>query len=599
MRDFFKYTFATLAGIILFCTLGIAGLTALFVAIASSSRDTGPQVEADSILTFDLSEEITDSSTTAEPTAILGAALSGGSRGGSIPLRTAIEAIRRSTTDDRIKGLLLYGRVQPTGSGSGFATLREVRQALEGFRQSGKPIFAYDDVQWQEKDYYLASVANTVLLNPSSLLEINGFSSESTFFAGALQKYGVGLQILRVGKFKAAIEPLTRSQNSPEAKAQTQALLTDLWNEFANAAAKSRKLTPQQIQTIADRQGMLMPEQAKAVGLVDKVVYEDEVIAELQGLTGEEKGSESLRQIDLSSYVAATAADRQVSSNQIAVIYAEGDIVSGEGGAGQIGGDALARLLRKLRQDDDVKAIVLRVNSPGGSATASALVAREVSLTKAKKPVMVSMGTYAASGGYQIATNASQIFASPTTITGSIGVFGVLPNLQGIASNNGITWDTVKTGRLADSSTVSRPKTPEELAIGQRVVNRIYDQFISLVAESRRLPKTKVAEIAQGRVWSGLQAKKLGLVDELGGLEEAIKAAVKAANLDDDWQIEEYPKPRSLEEQLGRLLGASTQTATDPLTQQVQKLSKELDILRSNHDPLGVYSRLPLNFDIK
>ncbi|MBI4782954.1 MAG: signal peptide peptidase SppA [Oscillatoriophycideae cyanobacterium NC_groundwater_1537_Pr4_S-0.65um_50_18] len=599
MRDFFKYTFATLAGIILFCTLGMAGLTALFVAIASSSRDTGPQVEADSILTFDLSEEITDSSTAAEPTAILGAALSGGSRGGSIPLRTAIEAIRRSTTDDRIKGLLLYGRVQPIGSGSGFATLREVRQALEGFRQSGKPIFAYDDVQWQEKDYYLASVANTVLLNPSSLLEINGFSSESTFFAGALQKYGVGLQILRVGKFKAAIEPLTRSQNSPEAKAQTQALLTDFWNEFANAAAKSRKLTPQQIQSIADRQGMLMPEQAKAAGLIDKVVYEDEVIAELQGLTGEEKGSESLRQIDLSSYVAAMAADRQVSSNQIAVIYAEGDIVSGEGGTGQIGGDALARLLRKLRQDDSVKAIVLRVNSPGGSATASALVAREMSLTKAKKPVMVSMGTYAASGGYQIATNASQIFASPTTITGSIGVFGVLPNLQGIASNNGITWDTVKTGRLADSSTVSRPKTPEELAIGQRVVDRIYDQFISLVAESRRLPKAKVAEIAQGRVWSGLQAKNLGLVDELGGLEDAIKAAVKAANLDEDWQIEEYPKPRSLEEQLGRLLGASTQATTDPLTQQVQKLSKELDILRSNSDPLGVYSRLPLNFDIK
>ena len=453
MRDFFKYTFATLAGIILFCTLGIAGLTALLVTIASSSRDTGPQVEADSILTFDLSDEITDSSATAEPRAIIGAALSGGGSS-SIPLRTAIEAIRRATTDDRIKGLLLYGSVQPTGSG--FATLQEVRQTLEAFRQSGKPIFAYDDVQWQEKDYYLASVANTVLLNPSSLLEINGLSSESTFFAGALQKYGVGIQILRVGKFKAAIEPLTRSQSSPEAKAQTQALLTDLWNEFTNASAKSRKLTPQKIQEIADRQGMLMPEQAKSAGLIDKIAYEDEVISELQGLTGQEKGSD-LRQIDLSNYAVAVSSNRQSSGNQIAIIYAEGDIVSGEGSTGQIGGDALARLLRKLRQDDSTKAVVLRVNSPGGSATASALVAREMSLTKAKKPVIVSMGTYAASGGYEISTNASQIFASPTTVTGSIGVFGILPNVQGIGNSNGITWDTVKTARLADGDTVSRP----------------------------------------------------------------------------------------------------------------------------------------------
>ncbi|MBW4661677.1 MAG: signal peptide peptidase SppA [Drouetiella hepatica Uher 2000/2452] len=598
MRDFFKYTFATLAGIVLFCTLGIAGLTALLVTIASSSSSTEPQVEADSILTFDLSEEITDSSAASEPRAIIGAALSGGSRS-SIPLRTAIEAIRRSTTDDRIKGLLLYGSIQPTGSG--FATLQEVRQALEAFRQSGKPIFAYDDVQWQEKDYYLASVANTVLLNPSSLLEINGFSSESTFFAGALEKYGVGIQILRVGKFKAATESLTRSQSSPEAKAQTQALLTDLWNEFATAAAKSRKLTPQKMQEIADRQGLLMPEEAKSVGLIDKIAYEDEIVAELQGLTGQEKGSETLRQIDLSNYAAATSSARQSSSNQVAVIYAEGDIVSGEGGTGQIGGDALARLLRKLRQDDSTKAVVLRVNSPGGSATASALVAREMSLTQAKKPVIVSMGTYAASGGYQISANASQIFASPTTITGSIGVFGVLPNVQGISNSNGITWDTVKTARLADGDTVSRPKTPEELAISQRVVDRIYDQFISLVAESRRLPKTKVAEIAQGRVWSGLQAQKIGLVDQLGGLEDAIKAAVKAANLSDDWQIEEYPKPRSFEEQLGKLLGTSTRATTpvDPLTQQMEKLGKDLEILRSMNDPLGVYSRLPFNSDIR
>ncbi|HEY9639776.1 MAG TPA: signal peptide peptidase SppA [Coleofasciculaceae cyanobacterium] len=585
-----------MAGITLFVTLGIAGLTALLVTIASNTRETGPRVESDSILTFNLAQEITDSSTSAEPTALIGAALSGGNADGSLPLRSALESIRNATTDDRIKGLLLYGSIAPNRSGSGFATLREVRQALVAFRNSGKPIYAYDDAQWQERDYYLASVANTVLVNPNSLLEINGFSAENIFYAGALQKYGIGIQILRVGKFKSAIEPLTRTQNSPEAKAQSQALLTDLWNEFVAAASKSRKLTPQQLQTIADQQGMLMPEQAKAAGLVDQVAYEDEVVAKLQGLTGEKKGSDALRQINLSNYAQAVAAQNQRSSqNQVAVIYAEGDIVSGEGNPGQIGGDTLARLLRKTRQDDHVKAVVLRINSPGGSATASALVSREVALTKEKKPIIVSMGTYAASGGYEISTNASRIFASPTTITGSIGVFGILPNVQSIAKNNGITWDTVKTGRLADGDTISRPKTPEELAIGQRIVDRVYDQFISLVATSRGIPKQKVADIAQGRVWSGLQAKKLGLVDELGGLEDAIQAAVKQANLGDDWQIEEYPKPRSLEEQLGRLLGNSTQAATptDRLTQEFQKLGQDLDVLRSMNDPLGVYSRLP------
>jgi protease IV len=601
MRDFLKYTFATFAGIVLFVTLGMAGLAALLFAIASSTRETGPEVERNSILTFNLSQEITDSSTTTEPGALVEAALSGDQPGRSISLRLALESIQAAAKDDRIVGLLLYGNIEPTGSGSGFATLREVRQTLETFRQAGKPIFAYNDAQWQERDYYLASVANTVLLNPSSVLEINGFSSQNTFFAGALQKYGVGIQVLRVGKFKSAVEPLTRTSSSPEAKVQTQALLSDLWNEFLTSAAKSRKLTPQQIQLIANQQGILLPEQAKSSGLVDRIAYEDEVVETLRQLTKEEKASESVRQINLSNYAEAVATQTQRSSNnRIAVVYAEGEIVSGEGGSGRIGGDALARQIRRLRQDEDVKAVVLRVNSPGGSATASALVAREVSLTAKQKPVIVSMGTYAASGGYEISTYANRIFASPTTLTGSIGVFGILPNVQGIAQANGITWDTIKTGRFADSDTIVRPKTPEELAIGQRVVDQIYDQFLTMVAESRNLPKQKVAEIAQGRVWSGLQAKQIGLVDELGGLEDAIQAAAEQAKLGEDWQIEEYPKPRSFEEQLSRLLGSSTQSdsPTDPLTQQFKKLGKDLELLRSMNDPLGAYSRLPFNPDI-
>jgi protease IV len=598
MRDFFKYTFATLTGLVLFVTLGVAGFAALVFAIAANSRDPEPQVEKDSVLTFNLAQEITDSSAAAQPSALLGAALSGESPSNGVSLRSVLQSLHHAATDDRIKGLLLYGSIDSVGSGSGFATLREVRQALEAFRAAGKPIFAYDDGQWQEKDYYLASTANTVLQSPSSLMEINGFSAQTMFFGGALQKYGVGIQVLRVGKFKSAVEPFLRTASSPEAKAQTEALLTDLWNEFLTAAAKSRKLTPQQLQTIANQQATLLPEQAKAAGLVDRIAYEDEVVTELQKLTGEKQGSADLRQINLSEYADAIAKSTQNrSSNHLAVVYAEGDIVSGEGNVGQIGGDGLARQIRKLRLDDDVKAIVLRVNSPGGSALASALVAREIELARKVKPFVVSMGTYAASGGYEISANATKIFAEPTTITGSIGVFGLLPNVQAIANKNGITWDTVKTGRFADGDTIARPKTPEELAIAQRTTDRIYDQFISLVAESRRLPKAKVAEIAQGRVWSGIQAHKIGLVDQLGGLEDAIKAAAQAAKIS-EWQIDEYPKPRSLEEQLSRLFsGRSVQTPTNPLTQELQKLGADLHSFQSMNDPLNVYSRLM--FDLR
>jgi protease-4 len=278
--------------------------------------------------------------------------------------------------------------------------------------------------------------------------------------------------------------------------------------------------------------------------------------------------------------------------------------VDGQGGVGEVGGDRIARQLRQLRQDKNVKAVVLRVNSPGGSATASEIIQREMILLsrEAKKPVVVSMGSLAASGGYWISTYSDRIFAEPTTITGSIGVFGILPNVQTLANNNGVTWDVVKTGRYADTMTISRPKTEQELAIIQGIVDRIYDQFVTKVAESRKLPKAKVTEIAQGRVWSGVQAKKLGLVDELGGLEAAIRDAAKRAKLGDDWRIEEYPKTRSLEERLlERLAGGAMirqPAPTDPLTKELKKVHQDLAILRSLNDPLGAYARLPFNLRV-
>jgi protease-4 len=405
---------------------------------------------------------------------------------------------------------------------------------------------------------------------------------------------------------------LIRQDFSPENRQQTQKLLGDVWGEWRAAVGKSRKLNSEQLQAIADTQGFLIADTAREQGLVDRVAYFDQVLGQLKQLTGEDKENKTFRQITLAKYAEVPGKSLGVreSENHIAVVYADGNIVDGQGGNGEVGGDRFARIFRRLRQDEDVKAVVLRVNSPGGSATASEIIQREVRLTNEVKPVVVSMGDYAASGGYWIVTNASRIFAEPNTITGSIGVFGLLPNIQKLANSNGITWDVVKTAKFADSQTVSRPKSPQELALYQRSVDRIYNMFLSKVAQGRKLPQQKVEQIAQGRVWSGLAAKQIGLVDEMGGLDTAIAYAAKQAKLGDNWELQEYPEVRTLEERLlGRLsnevrnvFGADTtlkQLTPDPLTAQFYKLRDEISVLRSLNDPLGVYARLPFNLKIE
>lgn len=604
MRDFLKQTFASLLGslfgLILFFSLGAGGLIFLLVALAS--RDTGPTVEDESVLVFDLSMTITDTDPTSSTSQALSEALSG-ERADTITLRTVLDALDNATQDKRIVGVYLDGSRGTSGSGTGFATLKEVRSALERFKAGGKKIVAYD-IDWAKREYYLGSVADTVILNPLGAVEVNGLSFEPMFLTGAFQKYGIGVQVVRVGKYKSAVEPYILTKLSPENRQQTQNFLGDLWSEFLTTVGKSRKLSPQQLQAIADTQGTLSATEARQRGLVDKIAYLDQVVADLKQLTGSEEDDRTFRQINLKTYakIPDQGAKDRSSQNKIAVIYAEGEIVDGQGGAREVGGNSLARQLRRLRQDDDIKAVVLRVNSPGGSASASEVIQREVRLVRQKKPIVVSMGDVAASGGYWISTYANRIFAQPNTVTGSIGVFGLLLNVQKLANSNGITWDVVKTAKLADSDSVSRPKTPQELAVYQRFVNQIYNQFLYKVADSRKLPRGKVAQIAQGRVWSGQDAKQLGLVDEMGGLDEAIQYAAKAAKLENDWELEEYPKTRSLEERILKQLSGdeSTQASkpVDPLTAEFEKLREELIVLKGMNDPLGIYARLPYNLQI-
>jgi protease-4 len=592
MRDFLKQTFASFLALLIFLGLSIGGLVLLFISVAS--RDPVPQVKGKSVLAFDLSMDITDGQ---QGTSSLSNALISGTPD-TIPLRMALSAIDRAAKDDRIVALYLYGDMDGTSS-VGYAGLKEVREALKRFRSAGKKIIAYG-VGWSEPEYYLASVADTIAINPYGSFELNGIASNTAFYADALEKFGVGVQVTRVGKYKSAVEPFLLNQRSPESRRQTQALLGDLWSEFLTAVGSDRKLTPAQLQNLTDNQAVLDAEVAVEQKLVTKLAYEDEMISQLQQIG--EKDDESFRQVSLKTY--AKVADRELqrrsSKNKIAVVYVDGDIVDGEGSANQVGGDRFALELRKLQQDDDVKAVVIRVNSPGGSVVGSEVIQREVIQTRKQKPVVISMGGVAASGGYWIATFSDRIFAQPNTITGSIGVFGVRPNVQKLANNYGVTWDVVKTGRYADISSATRPRTPQELAIFQKSVDRIYDRFVSKVAESRKLPKAKVAEVAQGRVWSGKQALAIGLVDQMGGLQDAIQDAAKRAKLGNDWELAEYPQSRGLREELLKNLSSETSIQKtglkDPAFKELAKLQAEFIVLRGLNDPSGVYARLPFNF---
>ncbi|TVQ05918.1 MAG: signal peptide peptidase SppA [Leptolyngbya sp. DLM2.Bin27] len=615
MRQFLKYTLASLTGSILFfllmgflLTLGAMGLVGVLIAGVSRDSDT-PTVEKDTVLVYDLSTLIPDSPEALDP----GAVVLGGQPPSSLTLRQAVLALEQAATDDRITALYLKG--SGAGVGLGLASQMEIREALEVFRATDKPIVAYD-ISWTEREYALASVADTVYLNPFGEIEMNGLYAETMFQAEALDKLGVGVQVTRVGRYKSAVEPLIRDTMSLEEREQTQRLLGEVWQTLLASTAAPRGVSVQQLQTIADTQGFLFGDEATTANLADEIAYEDEVIAALREITGEADAGNGdhgnaldFRQISLARY-AKTVEDPLISrcsSNQVALVYAEGPIVDGGSSgsftrSGVIAANALAGQLRQLRQDDDVKAVVLRVNSPGGSATASEVILREMQLVQeAGKPVVVSMGNVAASGGYWIASQADAILAQPTSITGSIGVYGIFLNLEDLGTKVGINWEGVKTAELADIFSSTRPKTEAELAILQRAVDTIYDSFLDRVAVGRNLALPAVAELAQGRVWSGQAALDLGLVDELGGVNHALSTAAELADLGEDWRLREYPELGEWQWFLRSFFSteAARATAYDPLTAQVLQFVDETQLIRSLNDPRGIYALMPYRLMVR
>jgi protease IV len=533
MKDFFKFVFASMIGFILSFFVVFLLLIALVTAIVSSTGDdTKVSIASNSVLHVSLDypiKERTDNNPLAELDFF------GLESTKTLGLNEILANIESAKSDDRIKGIYL----DASSISSGMATIEEVRNALIKFKQSGKFIIAYGEV-YSQSAYYLASVADKIYLNPEGMIDFRGLSSEIMFFKGTLEKMDIEAQIIKVGTYKSAVEPFILDKMSEANKQQVNSFLGSMYEHFLSEISKSRKVSKESLFSIADDAKIRAPKDALTYKMVDGLKYKDEVLDELKKLTKTDL-KKDIKSVSLEDYTPKEGKDEESSKNRIAVIYANGEIMGGEGDDETIGSERISRAIRKARTDDKVKAIVLRINSPGGSALASDVIWRETVLAKKVKPVIVSMGDVAASGGYYIACAADSIFAQPNTITGSIGVFGIIPNMQKFFNNKlGITFDGVKTGKFADLGSINRPLTEGERMILQLEINKVYDTFTKKVADGRKKEQTYINSIGQGRVWSGTEALKIGLVDRLGSIDDAIASAAKKAKLK-DYKIVDYP----------------------------------------------------------
>ncbi len=505
------------------------------------SADKFVSVESNSVLTIDLSESLTDSPKVDPLSQIDFATME---MLPSVTLLQALSAIEAAATDDKIEAILLRPSSLSTVSTS---ALEELREALKVFKTSGKPIIAYNDT-YSQSGYYFASVADKIYVQPEGMILWQGMGTSTMFYKGLLDKLDISVEIFRptACKYKSAVEPYFLSKMSPENRAQMEELISSMWSVVASEVAAARSLSIEQVNAIASSLTCLDVEAALEAGMIDGLAYEDQ-IPELLRKAGAEV-SDDLTEVLLSEYVATNGAMKQrIGADKVAIIYAEGSIVDGDGVDAKVYGDSTAELIDKARLDDDIKAVVLRVNSPGGSALASDVMWRALTLLREEKPLIVSMGSYAASGGYYISAPADVIIADRTTLTGSIGVFGMFPNIEkGLKNKLGITFDGVETNSSANFGRTFGAITPFERAVMIKNVDKVYTRFTSLVSEGRNLPLEDVLEIAQGRVWSGEQAVELGLVDSIGGLKEAIQIAVQKAGLDQFRVVEVTAEPVGL-----------------------------------------------------
>lgn len=569
-------------------TFFIIILVLVAIGVSSSSSDKEVEVKDNSILEITLNETIVDrgSEFDFDFKSIL-------NDENTFGLNEILKTIEKAKYDDRISGIYLNLEMPATSP----ATTSEIRNKLEEFRDStDKFVIAYSEV-YSQRAYYLSSVADEIYLHPEGIMELKGLSYEGMFFKGSLEKLEVEPQIIRHGKFKSAIEPFILEKMSDENREQINRFLFSIWDNMKADISNAQNISSDELNAIAENLSVQSPKDAVLNGLADALLFEDQVNDTLRKkmMIGED---DKINKISLKKYsqVSVKTANKKYSKDRIAVIYAQGEIRSGEGENLTIGSVTTSEAIKNARENDKIKAIVLRVNSPGGSALASETILREMELAKKSKPVVVSMGDVAASGGYYISCKADTIVANPTTITGSIGVFGMLLNLEKMMENKlGITTDRVKTNQYADLGSPTRALTTSERDIIQNQVERIYDTFITNVSEGRNMTKAEVDAIGQGRVWTGEDAKELGLVDVLGGLEDAIEIAADMANLE-NYRISNFPKLKNPIEEIFEDLGAQVTTSlVKKELGESYKYYQQLDNLKSREN---IQMRMPMQFEI-
>lgn len=573
-------------GVFLFFIVFFIVIFGLIGIAINSAKDDGVEVKNNSVMRISLNYAIAER-TDKNPFRTLN--LPGYSSQKTIGLNDILTRIRHAKTDDRIKGIYL----DLSTIGASYATIQEIRDALLDFKSSDKFINAYSEY-YSQPAYYLASTADSIYLNPEGAIDFRGMASQMVFFKGTLDKLGIEAQIIKVGTYKSAVEPFILEKSSDANREQVNSYLNSLYQTFLQNISTSRDISRDSLHHIADQYLAWNAEKAIDNGLADELKYKDEILYNLKAKLNIDK-NKKINAINIEDYRPSPSSSS--TGDRLAVVYAVGEIVSGEGSDEQIGSERISRALRTAREDDKVKAVVLRVNSPGGSALASDVIWREVALTKKVKPIMVSMGDVAASGGYYISCAADSIFAQPNTITGSIGVFGIIPNMQKFFNDKlGITFDEVKTGQYANFQNLSRPLTASERSLLQQYVNQTYQTFTKKVADGRNIKQAYVDSIGQGRVWSGEQAVNIGLVDRLGSIQDAINAAARKAELD-EYRIVSYPVMRDPFESL---LGSGTDKLSTWFTQQQMGEAyiyyrQAMDVMQQS----GIQARLPYTIQIQ
>lgn len=592
MKDFLKFTLATVTGIILSSiVLFIIGMVTLFGIMAAS--DTETIVKKNSVMILDLNGTLVER-TQEDPLGILSQLFNDDSN--TYGLDDILSSIKKAKENEDIKGIYLQANSLETS----YASLQEIRNALLDFKESGKFVIAYAD-SYTQGLYYLSSAADKVLLNPKGMIEWRGIASTPLFYKDLLQKIGVEMQVFKVGTYKSAVEPFTATEMSPANREQVTTFISSIWSQVTEGVSASRNIPVDSLKAYADRMLMFYPaEESVRCGLADTLVYRNDVRDYLKRLVDIDE-DDNLSLLGLGDMINVRKnVPKDKSGNIIAVYYASGEITDYPGSATSeegIVGSKVIRDLRKLKDNDDVKAVVLRVNSPGGSAFASEQIWYAVKELKTKKPVIVSMGDYAASGGYYISCGADTIVAEPTTLTGSIGIFGMVPNVKELTDKIGLSYDVVKTNKYTDFGNIMRPFSEGEKVLLQMMVAEGYDTFITRCAEGRHTTKEAIEKIAEGRVWTGEAAKELGLVDELGGIDKALDIAIAKARVG-GYTIVSYPEKKDV---LSSLLDTKPTNYVESqlLKSKLGEYYRQFGLLTNLKEQSMIQARVPFELNIK